>query len=171
LSFGKYSNPVALYFKAPTRMDASICSPEWVRNFEEMVLCTQCLKWKSEVAVYFLKAKHEYTVKKMKKKDKRISAGMKFRNKYKFWYDIPAYFEHWMYRNVIQHEKKIVRRGRVVSTPLYSGGLGFKSRTPAILICSLFSSVRPGKCWESTLKFLTNPFQFIIHSSPFREPG
>jgi len=35
-----------------------------------------------------------------------------------------------------------------------------------------FSSVPPGKFWDSTLKlghdrFLPNPFQFIIHLSPF----
>jgi hypothetical protein len=74
------------------------------KQFDNSFLCVflrvhSARKCNLEVPVYFLKAKQEYTVRKMKKKINGsshipISAGIKFRNKKKFWYGIPAHFEH-----------------------------------------------------------------------------
>jgi hypothetical protein len=68
------------------------------------------------------------------------------------------------------------RRGRVVNIPAsYLGGTEFKYRPGDSYRDSRFSyvsSVTPGKCQDSALAFdhdhfLSNPFQFIIHLSPF----
>jgi hypothetical protein len=66
------------------------------------------------------------------------------------------------------------RRGRVVNAPVsYSLRPGFKSRPGdrlSYLKFFVFSSVPPGECWDGSLKlghdrFLSSPFEFIIHVS------
>jgi hypothetical protein len=53
------------------------------------VTSCRCSKWKIRSASII--SKQGYSVRKAEKDKLHISAGMKLRNKQKFWYGIPAY--------------------------------------------------------------------------------
>jgi hypothetical protein len=58
-------------------------------------------------------------------------------------------------------------RGRVVSTPSYSGGPGFKSRPRDRLSRQVFVVLlsAPGKCWDNTLNYaITASFHILSNS-------
>jgi hypothetical protein len=83
--------------------------------------------------------------------------------------------QQWPRITLVQQRPRDVACGRVVNTPAsYSERPRFKSRVRDRLSWqrfSWFSSVHPGKCWDSTLKldhdhFILHPLQFIIHLSP-----